>query len=217
VEGDVFPQLLARARALASGPRAILGIAGPPGSGKSTLAGALVGALGPSAALVPMDGFHLANAELARLGRSDRKGALDTFDVDGLLALLRRLRSSTSTIVYCPRFDRALEEAIAGAIPVAPEVALVVVEGNYLLLQEGRWREVRGLLDETWSLVLDPVVRRQRLIDRHVRYGRSRAQAEEWVDRSDERNAALIARASAAADVVIDGAGLGIEPSARQS
>ncbi|WNI21702.1 nucleoside/nucleotide kinase family protein [Streptomyces sp. ITFR-16] len=197
--------LTARARRLArAGERRILGIAGPPGAGKSTLAGRLVGALGPRAVLVPMDGFHLARAELARLGRADRKGAPDTFDAAGYAALLRRLRTpEPGTVVYAPAFDRALEEPVAGSVPVSPDVPLVVTEGNYLLHGEGAWAPVRGLLDEVWFLELDPDVRVRRLVERHVRFGRARAEAERWVARSDEANARLVAPGRDRADLVV--------------
>lgn len=197
--------LTARARRLAlAGDRRILGIAGPPGAGKSTLAARLVDALGPLAVLVPMDGFHLARAELARLGRADRKGAPDTFDAAGYTALLRRLREpEPGTVVYAPAFDRALEEPVAGSVPVPPDVPLVVTEGNYLLYGEGAWAPVRGLLDEAWFLELDPDVRVRRLVDRHVRFGRRRPEAERWVARSDEANARLIAPGRDLADLVV--------------
>ncbi|MFJ2024847.1 nucleoside/nucleotide kinase family protein [Streptomyces sp. NPDC087897] len=197
--------LAERARALAeSGRRTVLGIAGPPGAGKSTLAAQLVAALDGRAALVPMDGFHLAAAELARLGRADRKGAPDTFDAAGYAALLRRLRAPDPVhAVYAPAFDRSLEEPVAGALPVGPDVPLVITEGNYLLYDDGPWGEVRALLDEVWFLDLDPVVRAGRLVDRHVRHGRPRPRAEEWVARSDEANARLVERGRGRADVLV--------------
>ncbi|MFG3404915.1 nucleoside/nucleotide kinase family protein [Streptomyces sp. NPDC048142] len=193
-----------RARALAdAGGRRLLGIVGPPGAGKSTLADRLVVALDGRAALVPMDGFHLAAAELDRLGRADRKGAPDTFDAAGYAALLRRLRDpDPAHTVYAPAFDRSLEEPVAGSLPVPPDVPLVVTEGNYLLL-DGPWAPVRGLLDEVWFLDLAPDVRVRRLVDRHVRHGRPRPDAEEWVARSDEANARLVERGRGRADLIV--------------
>ncbi|MGW3830633.1 nucleoside/nucleotide kinase family protein [Streptomyces microflavus] len=194
-----------RARGLAgTGQRRVLGIAGPPGAGKSTLAERLTEALEGRAVLVPMDGFHLAGAELERLGRADRKGAPDTFDAPGYAALLRRLRDpDPDHPVYAPAFDRALEEPVAGALAVTPDVPLVITEGNYLLLDEGPWAPVRGLLDEVWFLELAPEVRVRRLVERHVRYGKPPAVARAWVERSDEANARLVERGRNLADVVV--------------
>lgn len=194
-----------RARGLASGGhRRILGIAGAPGAGKSTLAARLVERLEGRAVLVPMDGFHLAGAELERLGRADRKGAPDTFDAAGYAALLRRLRGPGGRDpVYAPAFDRALEEPVAGSVRVPVDIPLVVTEGNYLLLDEGPWAPVRGLLDEVWFLDADPELRVRRLVDRHVRFGKPRAHAERWVAGSDERNARLVERHRDRADLVV--------------
>ncbi|MEV6582688.1 nucleoside/nucleotide kinase family protein [Streptomyces sp. NPDC051582] len=201
-----FTELEARARALAaSGGRRILGIAGPPGAGKSTLAARLAQALGPErAVVVPMDGFHLAQAELERLGRADRKGAPDTFDAAGYAALLARLRAPAPAAVYAPAFDRTLEEPIAGSIPVDPAVRLVITEGNYLLHGAGEWAALRALLDEVWFLAPDDTLRVRRLVERHVRHGKARARAEEWVARSDEANARLIAAGRNRADLVVE-------------
>jgi pantothenate kinase len=201
-------ELVRRARALCrpsgqpGGPR-ILGISGAPGAGKSTFTLALVDALDDAATYLPMDGFHLAQIELRRLGRADRKGAPDTFDAAGFVALLRRIREATDDIVYAPAFDRALEEPIAGAIPIAREVPLVVTEGNYLLLDSPPWDGVRPLLDEAWYVELGAGVRVDRLIDRHVRFGRTPDAAREWVLRSDEANARLIETTRGRADLVI--------------
>ncbi len=200
-------ELVARARRLAAaGGRRILGIAGAPGAGKSTLAGHLARALGPQrAVVVPMDGFHLAQAELVRLGRAGRKGAPDTFDAAGYAALLRRLREPGPEVVYAPAFDRSLEEPVAGSIPVGPEVPLVITEGNYLLHDEaGPWAAVGPLLDEVWFLAPEDGVRVRRLVDRHVRHGKEQAYAEEWVARSDEANARLIAPGRVRADLVVE-------------
>ncbi len=197
--------LVERARSLAAGGgRRILGITGPPAAGKGTVAGRVVDELGPAAVLVPMDGFHLAGAELRRLGRHERKGAPDTFDAAGYVALLRRLRDPGEEVVYAPEFHREIEESFAAAIAVAPDVPLVVTEGNYLLLDDGPFSAVRELLDETWFVAPDESARVERLINRHVRHGMSPDRARDWVYRSDERNAALIEPTRKHADLVVD-------------
>src|SRR3954466_12227847 len=191
--------LFARARALAAaGARRILGIAGPPGGGKSTVARAVVAELGDDARLVPMDGFHLAQAELVRLGRRDRMGAPDTFDSAGYAALLQRL-GGDEPVVYAPEFRREIEEPIAGAIAIPRAVPLVVTEGNYLLV----WPEIKPLLDETWYVQTDEELRVQRLIHRHIEFGKTPECARAWVLRSDERNAELVAATARAADVLV--------------
>jgi pantothenate kinase len=190
-------------RALARPGRALIGIAGPPGAGKSTLAERLVAALGPAAAWVPMDGFHLADAALDRLGLRDRKGAPETFDGWGYLALLRRLATETDHPVWAPGFERTLEQPIAGSIPVGPEVRLVVTEGNYLLLDRPPWPQVRGALSEVWYVEADAGVRLQRLLARHVEFGKSPAEARAWVAAVDEPNARLVEGRRDAADLVV--------------
>ena len=195
--------LVKRAQPLASGPRRILGLVGQPGAGKSTTAAELVRVLAPAAVLVPMDGFHLANAELDRLGRRDRKGAPDTFDAVGYVELLKRLRRAGPEAVYAPAFDRRLEEGVAGAIRVPPTTPLVVTEGNYLLLDDGPWSGVRPLLDEAWFLDVEDSLRVDRLVRRHVEHGKEPAQARAWVLGSDEANARLVACTRSRADLVV--------------
>ena len=188
---------------LASGGRRILGLAGAPGAGKSTLAEALVAALPGRAMAVPMDGYHLANVELARLGRAARKGAEDTFDSAGYVALLRRMREQQpDETIYAPAFRREIEEPIAGAIPVSPDVQLVITEGNYLLLDSGHWADVRGLLDEAWYVDVDPALRRARLVARHIAFGRDEHAARDWVEHTDEPNARLIDSTRPRADLL---------------
>tara|TARA_B100001105_G_scaffold115994_1_gene92874 strand:- start:534 stop:1154 length:621 start_codon:yes stop_codon:yes gene_type:complete len=192
-------------RLMAVGGRVILGLVGTPGAGKSTLAQALASALGARAVVVPMDGFHLAQAELERLGRADRKGAPDTFDAGGYAALLRRLaQPQPGETVYAPEFRREIEEPVAGAIAVPAEVPLVITEGNYLLMDDGPWAAVRPLLTEAWYVQGDEPTRLQRLIARHEHFGRSPEAARAWVARSDEPNARRIEATRARADWVVD-------------
>ncbi len=196
--------LLGRARRLmAGGGRRLLGLTGAPGAGKSTLAEALVSGLGGAAVLVPMDGFHLANVELERLGRRDRKGAADTFDAAGYAALLRRLRDPAEGTVYAPVFRREIEEPIAGAIPVSSEARLIVTEGNYLLLDQGGWAPLRGLLDEVWFLAPPEDLRIDRLVRRHEAFGKAPAAAHAWAYGTDQRNADLVESTRGRADLVI--------------
>lgn len=197
-----------RAKGLLSRPsRAILGIVGAPGAGKSTLAAALVSELRDDAALVGMDGFHLDNEVLVALGRRDRKGAPDTFDVAGYASLLRRLRSRDEDVVYAPRFDRSLELSIGSAVPVRRETPLVITEGNYLLHDEHGWQAVRPLLDEVWFLDVRADELRRRLVARRMGHGESEKQALAWVRQVDEPNAALVTAGCDAADLVVRLAG----------
>jgi pantothenate kinase len=181
----------------------MIGIAGAPGAGKSTYAAALVTRT-PDAVLVSMDGFHLADAVLDELGLRDRKGAPETFDAWGYAALLARLREETYRTVYAPSFERNLEQPIAGAVPVLPEVGTVVTEGNYLLLDQPAWRAARSCLDEVWFVQVDDDLRRRRLVDRHIAFGKSPTEAHAWVARSDEANAALVEASRARADRVVE-------------
>jgi pantothenate kinase len=186
--------------------RRIIGIAGAPGAGKSTYAERLVAESersGVPAAYVPMDGFHLADAALISLGLLDRKGAPETFDAWGYAALLHRVRES-GHVVWAPGFERGLEQPLAAAIDVPLEAELVVTEGNYLLLDRPEWRAVRAELDEVWFLDCADDVRRPRLVARHVEFGKSPTQAEAWVARVDDANAALVAESRGLADRVVD-------------
>jgi len=174
----------------------LLGITGAPGVGKTTVA-ALLGL-----PVVPMDGFHYADVELVRRGLRDRKGAPETFDAEGYAALLGRVRAGEADVV-APMFERDLEQPIAAAIPV-PAAGTVVTEGNYLLLDEQRWHAVRRQLDVVWHLHVDDAVRRERLVARHVEFGKSPDEARAWVARVDDANAALVEAAAERADLVIE-------------
>jgi len=197
-----------RVRELAAGPgRRILGIVGGPGAGKSTLATA-IGERGARdhpgrVAVVGMDGWHLANSTLDRLGRLERKGAPDTFDAAGYLAFLERFRADPTTTIWAPEYRRSVEESIGRALEIPPEVTLLVTEGNYLLLDDAPWRRIRVLLDEAWFLAPDEATRRGRLIARHEQVGRTPEEAVARADGSDAANATVIARTAHRADVVL--------------
>ncbi len=200
----IVDDLVARVVALAANTdsRVLIGIAGAPGSGKTALAEVLASRLGgfPAVAHVPMDGFHLADVELARLGRTDRKGAPDTFDPGGYAALLARIAAGEA--VWAPGFERMLEQPIAQAIAVPQTARIVISEGNYLLLPD--WREVRQHFTEVWFCRVDEQLRLARLVARHVRFGKSPAAAAQWVQRSDQHNAELVAPTQGDADLVLD-------------
>ncbi|OZB50898.1 MAG: nucleoside/nucleotide kinase family protein [Cellulomonas sp. 14-74-6] len=185
--------------------RRLLGITGAPGAGKSTVSARLAEAFGADCVVVPMDGFHLAQTTLERLGRADRKGAPDTFDAAGFVALLRRLRRPVDgETVWAPEYRREAHNAIAGALAVPADVPLVVVEGNYLLVREHGFGPVAELLDETWYVTVDDEVRLERLIARHVRFGKAPDAARTWSLGPDEANARLIAATADRADLVVD-------------
>jgi pantothenate kinase len=183
--------------------RFLIALAGPPAAGKSTLAAELVSALGPGAKAVPMDGFHYDDAVLITRGARDRKGAPDTFDVQGFLHLLRRLRSEGEVAI--PLFDRSLEISRAGADIIGPEDRILVVEGNYLLLEEAPWPEARDLFDlSVWIDVPEAELDR-RLQERWAYYGKTPEQARDWIEGNDMPNIRRVVRGSGKADLVISG------------
>lgn len=186
---------------LARQHRVIIGITGSPGAGKTSMALQIVSSIA-DAVHVPMDGFHLSDAELQRLGRLDLKGGIDTFDVGGYLALLQRIREG-SEVVYAPAFDRDIEQPIAGSIRVEPTARLIVTEGNYLLDDDEPWSRVRHALDEVWFVDCAPDERRRRLIARHIEFGKSPERAQAWVHDVDEPNAQRIEQVRHKADLVI--------------
>lgn len=203
VEADIKHLATLARNLVRADERKILGIAGPPGAGKSTLCEALLQELGDIAVLVGMDGFHIANRELLRLGRRDRKGAPDTFDVDGYVSLLGRLRHQTDGIIYAPLFDRAIEESVGSSIPIHASTPLVITEGNYLLHDGADWGQVRTLLDQAWYLDVDHGVREARLIARRQSYGESLSDAIKWVRTVDQANAAIIEPTRSRADLIV--------------
>ena len=189
------------------GDRVIVGIAGVPGAGKSTLAERLTAVLSQrlgasEVAHVPMDGFHLADVTLDRLGLRPRKGAPETFDALGYAALLHRLRES-GDLVYAPGFDRTLEQPLAGSIAVSPGAKVVVTEGNYLLLG-AEWDRAKEQLDEVWYCRAPEELRQERLLARHVQFGKTPEFARAWIDQIDQPNAQLIEATANRADLIVD-------------
>ncbi|WP_062214010.1 nucleoside/nucleotide kinase family protein [Streptomyces sp. NBRC 109706] len=193
--------------------RAVLGLAGPPGAGKSTLARSLVRALGGAAAYVPLDGFHLSNAQLDRLGLRSRKGSEPSFDAWGYAALLARLVAAVGReVVYVPDFDRALDEPVAARHVVSPTAGLIVTEGNYLGLDAPAWRAARARIDQLWYVEAPEAVCDVRLVARHRRHGRDAAAARAWVAENDRLNAALVATSRGRCDRVVSPAPEGLAP-----
>jgi pantothenate kinase len=173
--------------------RTIIGIVGKPGGGKSTLSKYLLKGMDPTTvSVVPMDGFHLSNKVLKELGRSDRKGAPDTFDVNGFTALIKRIKLDSSDPIYYPVFDRSIEESIAAQGVVYPSTRVVIVEGNYLMHDRDGWQEISPLLDQSWYVFLDEDIRISRLISRHIAFGKDPESAKAWAKGSDQINAELI-------------------------
>lgn len=200
-----FQQALSRVTELLNNAngRIIIGIVGKPGAGKSTLSSYLIEKLPKeSVALVPMDGYHLSNKELDALGRRNRKGAPDTFDSNGYAALLQRIATSTDD-VYFPVFHREIEESIAAEGVVTAKTKIVLTEGNYLLHDQGGWKNVAPILTESWYVEVDDVVRLERLVDRHHFYGKERQAAYDWAHGTDENNAQLVEGTKELADFLV--------------
>lgn len=183
--------------------RIVLGLAGSPGAGKTTYAEYLA-ACCVDAAVIGLDGFGLSSGALTRMGRGARRGAPDTFDLEGYLALLRRLRRDDQHTVWAPEYRRDLEEPVAAAVPVRPSTRVVVTEGNYLLLPQREWIEARSLCHEVWFVEVPERARVERLVGRHRHYGRSKAQARARVTVGvDAENAHVVAATRDRADVVV--------------
>lgn len=199
-----------RVREAAAGrARLLVALAGPPGSGKSTAAEAVTAALEAeapgSAVLVPMDGFHYDDAVLVPRGLRPRKGAPETFDVGGLAATLRRLRSNDEPEVALPVFDRAQERSRAAARVALRETPIVLVEGNYLLLDEPHWRDLRALFDLTAAIRCPVETLRRRLIARWSGFGFEPEAARLKAESNDIPNARRVLDRSLPPDLVIDG------------
>lgn len=197
---------LLEARA-AAGRRVIAALAGAPGSGKSTLADKLVGKLNGRrpglAAVLPMDGYHYDDLHLVPAGLRPRKGAPMTFDVGGLYHTLKRLRDRDEAEVAVPVFDRKIEIARAGARLIPREVPVIVVEGNWLLLNQPPWDRLRPVFDVTVMVEVPEHVLRARLRGRWERLGLTEAEIVEKLEENDLPNGRWVRDGSVAADLVI--------------
>lgn len=195
--------LLARIRALAAASegRVLVAVAGAPGAGKSTLAARLVEDLGPEAALVPMDGYHLDNAILDVRGRRFEKGSPDTFDVAGFAAMLRRLKAEDEVII--PVFDRTIDLSRGSARVVGPQARIAVVEGNYLLLRDAPWDGLAPLWDLTVFLDVPEAELERRLVARWLHHGLDLAAARHRAEANDLPNARIVVERSAHAHLVL--------------
>jgi pantothenate kinase len=189
--------------------RYFLGITGDPASGKSTLAHDLTNAVnrrvhGDIAIMVSMDGFHLPNEVLYQRGLYPLKGIPDTFDVEGFITLLRRLHKSPFQTVTAPFYDRALHDPVHDGISIQPHHRLIIVEGNYLLYNKAPWSHVRPMLNEVWYVDASRDVITQRLLERHMKAGRSREDAEKKIASTDFPNAEIIEGTRLRADRIIE-------------
>jgi pantothenate kinase len=185
------------------GRRFLLGLTGEPGAGKSTVSAALAAALGADAVVVPFDGFHLASALLHSEELRNRRGAIDTFDLAGYRLLVQRLRQADEPVVYAPAFVRDIEEPVAAAIAVPGSTPIVITEGNYLLSDHPDLQAARSMLDEVWYIDVEAETRRRRLVERHIRFGKTPEAARSWVEGSDEANARAIRATRERADLVV--------------
>lgn len=196
---DTIAQAI-RARAPGSG-RLVVAIAGPPAAGKSTVSGALARTL-PGAVVVPMDGFHYDDAVLAARGLSSRKGAPETFDFRGFEVLLQRIRAGEPDIAI-PVFDRSMELSRAAAAVIGADVRIVLVEGNYLLLDEAPWAALGALFDFTIFVDVPRGELERRLVERWREHGREPQAARRWIDTNDLPNIDRVLEKRRPADLVV--------------
>ena len=189
-------------RAARSG-RFVVAIAGPPGSGKSTLAERLHEVLPDSSAIVPMDGFHFDDIILNRRGLRARKGAPETFDYAGFAALLKRIRAGEPDIAI-PVFDRSMELSRAGAAIVGTGVKFIIVEGNYLLLDEEPWSALGGLFDFSIFVDVPRSELERRLMERWRGHGKSDDDAHDWIASNDLPNIERVLARRRKADLIVN-------------
>ncbi|MEO9517361.1 MAG: nucleoside triphosphate hydrolase [Paracoccaceae bacterium] len=202
-----YPELQERLQNVPVGQRFLVAIAGAPGAGKSTLADQLAQSLNETradcAAVVPMDGFHLDDIVLNQRGWRARKGAPHTFDVAGLGHLLGRMRRNTEAEIAIPVFDRSIDIARAGARFVPRSVDVILVEGNYLLLNQDPWSGLKSSFDLTVMISVEEEELKRRLQGRWVRHGLSPQEIEDKLEENDMPNGRLVIGASRTADVIL--------------
>lgn len=196
--------------------RILIGLAGPPAAGKSTLADALAVRMGAEAIVLPMDGYHLDNAILDERGLRARKGAPATFDVAGFASVVSRVRADRGEVIV-PTFDRRLDLARAGARVIETRHRLVVVEGNYLLLDAAPWSAIAKLFDATIFLNVPEPVIEERILARWKRYGLDDRAARARALENDVPNASLVLRNSQGADLALDEQGWPLNAEGRRT
>jgi len=185
-------------------PRSIIGIVGKPGAGKSTVVSEIEKRFDSSqVSVIQMDGYHLSNEELIALGHRDRKGAPDTFDTQSFISLITKVKNIPGLEHRFPIFHREMEASIENEGSVPSGAKVIVVEGNYLFSEDHNWQGVFPLLDHSWFIQIDDEVRIERLIARHIQFGKSPEAAENWSRGSDEANARFIAKTASKAKNLI--------------
>jgi len=187
----------------------VVGVCGPPAAGKTTIATVLAQTLnhiGIQTVPVSADGWHLSGAQLAAQQLTDKKGAPDTFDVDGLAATLQRLRASTRHHnIYLPNYDRVIHEPIAARTVAPPETQIVVLEGNYLLCDRDGWGTIGAMLDCCLYVDTPAKLRHERLTNRHHAGGKTLRETNDWIRRIDTPNTTLVEQSRSHATWTCDG------------